>query len=122
MEMKRVMDTGAVGYLAVPNRWALVEPHFRLPFLSWLPKDWRSSYVRLMGRGTAYDCEPTSLRRINAPMSEAGFASQHLAPKAVRVAVETGEVTPVFLAIAPRSLRSRSSGLSGFCRLRWCSD
>ena len=33
-EIYRVMKPRGVGYLAVPNRWMLVEPHYRLPFLS----------------------------------------------------------------------------------------
>jgi ubiquinone/menaquinone biosynthesis C-methylase UbiE len=36
-EIRRVLAPGGVCYLAVPNRWGLVEPHFRLPFLSWIP-------------------------------------------------------------------------------------
>ena len=36
-EIRRVLRPEGACYLAVANRWVLVEPHFRLPFLSWLP-------------------------------------------------------------------------------------
>jgi hypothetical protein len=41
-EVRRVMNPTGIGYIAVPNRWMLVEPHYRLAFLSWLPLAWRT--------------------------------------------------------------------------------
>ena len=55
-EVRRVLGPGGVCYLAVPNRWGLVEPHFRLPFLSWVPRRFADPYVRVARRGTHYDC------------------------------------------------------------------
>ena len=55
-EIRRVLRPGAWLYLAVPNRWTFVEPHFRLPFLSWLPRNLRDTYVQLAGRGSRYVC------------------------------------------------------------------
>jgi SAM-dependent methyltransferase len=66
-EIRRVMRPSGLSYLAVPNRWALREPHFRLWFLSWLPHRLRHDYVRAAGRGARYDCDPPgpfSLRRL----------------------------------------------------------
>jgi ubiquinone/menaquinone biosynthesis C-methylase UbiE len=57
-EVARVLRAGGALYLAMPNRWAPVEPHFKLPFLSWLPERRRSPYVRAMRRGARYDCRP----------------------------------------------------------------
>lgn len=71
-EIARVLRCDGVGYLAVPNRWALLEPHFRLWLLSWLPKRCRSAYVRLMRRGTHYDCEPPGPWAVRKLMSDAG--------------------------------------------------
>ncbi len=61
-EIRRVMREDAVGYLAVPNRWRVVEPHYKLAFLSWLPHSLRSGYLRMMNRGNFYDCERLSER------------------------------------------------------------
>ncbi len=83
-EIRRVMASGAVGYLAVPNRWMLVEPHFRLAFLSWLPPSLRTPYLRLMRRGSLYDCNPLTLSGLNAMLSEAGFYWRHIEVEALR--------------------------------------
>ena len=83
-EVRRVMRTTGVGYLAVPNRWRLVEPHFRLPLLSWLPKSLSDSYVRMFRKGTHYDCKPLSIGQLEALLAAAGFSFQNLCIPAVR--------------------------------------
>lgn len=65
-EIGRVLKPEGTAYLAVPNRWMLTEPHYRLKFLSWWPKPWRSPYLRLMGKGSFYDCEPLKWANWNA--------------------------------------------------------
>lgn len=82
-EIHRVMDVGGSGYLAVPNRWMLVEPHYRLVFLSWLPRRLRTPYLRLFGRGTHYDCELLQMRQLERMLAETGFASRNLCVEAV---------------------------------------
>lgn len=53
-EIWRVLRPGGVCYFAVTNRWAVIEKHYQLPFLSWLPCGLANAYVRLMGRSDAY--------------------------------------------------------------------
>jgi SAM-dependent methyltransferase len=65
-ECARVLAPGGRGYLAVPNRWMLVEPHFKLAFLSWLPRWLRDRYVRMAGKGTHYDCEPLTVPELES--------------------------------------------------------
>lgn len=84
-EMKRVLAPDGIGYLAVPNRWMLVEPHYGVPFLSWLPHSWRSRYLRLTGRGQFYDCEPLQLHELDQLLSEAGLDWTHVEVEAIRV-------------------------------------
>ncbi len=84
-EIRRVMALGGVGYLAVPNRWMVIEPHYRLAFLSWLPARLRTPYLRLMRGGDRYDCEPLSLPQLDALLTEAGFAGHHLEVDALRL-------------------------------------
>lgn len=55
-EIHRVLKEDGFVYFAVPNRWGLMEPHFNLPFLSWIPFNMRTPYVRALGRGDIYDC------------------------------------------------------------------
>lgn len=88
-EIRRVLHGDGVGYLAVPNRWMLVEPHFRLPFLSWWPRPLRSPYLRVMRKGECYDCEPLQLRQLERMLDAAGFRYRNLCIEALRVMLET---------------------------------
>ena len=53
-EVWRVLCKGGVCYLACPNRFSVMEPHYRLPLLSWLPRSMADRYVRMAGRGESY--------------------------------------------------------------------
>jgi SAM-dependent methyltransferase len=83
-ELRRVLKPGGVGYLAVPNRWMLVEPHYRLAFLSWLPVKWRSPYLRLFRDAEYYDCRPLELREAERMLREAGLAFENLCVDGIR--------------------------------------
>ncbi len=72
-EIRRVLKPDGVAYLAVPNRWMLTEPHYRLKFLSWLPHRWRSPYLRWRGKGEFYDCEPLQLHELEAMLAQSGM-------------------------------------------------
>lgn len=61
-EVFRVLKTGGVCFFSGPNRWQLVEPHYFLPFLSWLPHKCASRYLKLSGRGTTFDIYPRGYR------------------------------------------------------------
>lgn len=66
-EINRVMSDGAVCYFAGPNKYEPVEPHYGLPFLSWLPRSLADSYVRLTRKGFGYPEKPlshTQLRKL----------------------------------------------------------
>jgi len=87
-ELCRVLRSGGVGYLAVPNRWMLVEPHYKLAFLSWLPHAWRTPYLRLMGKGEVYDCEPLRITQVERLLAGAGLRHQNLCVSALRATFE----------------------------------
>ena len=53
-ETWRVLRPGGICYLATPNRYTFLEPHYRLLFLSWLPRPLAHQYVRLARRGNCY--------------------------------------------------------------------
>ena len=73
-ELSRVLKKGGKGYLAVPNRWMLFEPHYNLIFLSWLPKKYRSAYLKYKGKGAFYDCEPLEMHEIERMFSKANLS------------------------------------------------
>ncbi|WP_114241715.1 bifunctional 2-polyprenyl-6-hydroxyphenol methylase/3-demethylubiquinol 3-O-methyltransferase UbiG [Dyella sp. C9] len=86
-ELKRVLKPGGQGYLAVPNRWMVMEPHFRVPLLSWLPRSWRSPYLRLAGKGEHYDCEPLTMGRAERLIEAAGLHYANVGLAALRATV-----------------------------------
>lgn len=83
-EIRRVMRPDGAGYLAVPNRWMLTEPHYRLKFLSWWPRGWRTPYLRLMRKGEFYDCEPLERRQLERMLDDVGFVYSNLCVEAMR--------------------------------------
>lgn len=87
-ELHRVLRPDGVGYLAVPNRWMLVEPHYKLAFLSWWPHAWRTPYLRAMRKGKVYDCEPLQMRQTEHFLSYAGFKYCNLCVDAMRLTFE----------------------------------
>lgn len=81
-EMARVLSPGGVIYVATPSKWQLVEPHFGLPGLSWVPRSIRDGYVRLAGKGTRYDCDPMGHRELERMAGSAGLQSRNINAKA----------------------------------------
>lgn len=84
-EIHRVLRPNGVVYLAVPNRWRLIEPHLRLPFLSWLPQRWADRYVRLAGKGDWYDVDPPSPKDIYRLLDRSGLSWEDCTVEAMQV-------------------------------------
>ena len=87
-EIRRVLTPTGKAYLAVPNRWMLTEPHYRLKFLSWLPHAWRSPYLRWMGKGEVYDCEPLQMHELERMLAAAGLQYRNQCVEGWRVTFE----------------------------------
>ena len=87
-EIRRVLGGDGVGYLAVPNRWMLIEPHYRLAFLSWWPHRWRTPYLRAMRKGQFYDCEPLQVRQLERLFAEASLRFRSLCVQSIRATFE----------------------------------
>jgi ubiquinone/menaquinone biosynthesis C-methylase UbiE len=105
-EISRVLATDGLGYLAVPNRWMLVEPHYRLAFLSWLPRGWRSSYLNFMKGISFYDCEPLTVPELEVLLQESGLRYQHLHIESLRefVNIEKVSIAARLVAVQPDCL------------------
>ena len=63
-EIGRILADDGVCYFAGPNKYELIEPHYRLPLLSWLPRPLADRYMRLAGKGDSYPEKPYSPRRL----------------------------------------------------------
>ena len=90
-EIHRLLKTGGVCFFSGPNRWAVMERHYGLPFLSWLPKRWADGWVRAAGQATEYYERPRTGRELRKALK--GFIIYDLAPRLLmhpdRYAVES---------------------------------
>lgn len=57
-EVKRVLRRGGFCFFSGPNRLKIIEEHYWLPFLSWLPRFLSHRYMQLAGKGEFYDAYP----------------------------------------------------------------
>lgn len=53
-EIVRILAPDGLAYFGFGNKWGVVEPHYGLPFLSWLPPRLADRYMRAAHRGDAY--------------------------------------------------------------------
>lgn len=59
-ELMRVLRPGGVAYLATPNKLWLRDPHYRLPFISWLPRGLSQRYLTMFKPEKTWDIFPMS--------------------------------------------------------------
>ena len=53
-EIHRVLRPDGVVYLGLGNKYQLMEPHYRLPLLSWLPQRAADAYIKRAGKADDY--------------------------------------------------------------------
>lgn len=54
LEIYRVLKKGGCCYLAAGNSLWPIEPHYKLPFLSYLPKSFANKYIRIFKKANMY--------------------------------------------------------------------
>lgn len=95
-EIHRVLRDGGVCYLATPNRYRLVEPHYKLPLLSWPPSAVRNLYLKVATGRQSYDIRPLTYGELARHACKLGFEMRDVAPDLLkapdRYAVGTGFV------------------------------
>lgn len=110
-EAYRVLRPGGWAYVSAGNRLALIEPHYRLPFLSWLPRGLADRYLRWTGRGRAYEgIRFRTYRPLVRRMEAAGFRVRDETEPALRRLLGEGRggawrVAWTFLTWLPASIR-----------------
>lgn len=83
-EIERILAPGGRAYVSAGNRRAIVEPHFRLPLLSWLPKPLAGWYVRVTRRGQGYEgIRFLSYGPLTRFMRDAGLAIHDITERAL---------------------------------------
>jgi SAM-dependent methyltransferase len=63
-EIERLLSPNGFCYFGAGNRFVLIEGHYFLPFLSWMPLWISHLYLKLMGRRVKYDVFLLSLRNL----------------------------------------------------------
>jgi len=53
-ELLRVLCLKGVAYLQCANKYQIIEPHFLLPFLSWIPRPLADIYLKVTRKGSSY--------------------------------------------------------------------
>lgn len=84
-EIHRCLKADGTLYFAVPNKWRLLEAHYNLPLLSWLPQGLADQYIRLRGADHGYDCRPLSRAEAAALLHETGFNAEDRTIEAIRL-------------------------------------
>jgi hypothetical protein len=98
-EIRRVLGPMGVGYLAVAHRWVINEPHYHLPFLSWMPPMLASAYLRRTRGVALYDCDLPSQRRLRRLLRDAGLLAEDATLEALRLFAGEG-TSPVAQTVA----------------------
>lgn len=88
-EIGRVLRPGGLAYLSSPSRWAFVEPHFKVPLLSWFPPGARTRVVRLARRGQVYDIYPRTRRELTDLIAQADLRAEEVTLDALKVMAGT---------------------------------
>jgi len=80
-EIYRVLRRRGACYFAGGHTLQLIEPHYRLPLLSWLPRPLASRWLRFLRRGEAYTekfVPPWRFRALLARFPDARFISTEM--------------------------------------------
>jgi len=54
-ELLRILGHNGAAYIQCANKYQIIEPHFLLPFLSWIPRPLANIYVKIAHKGKSYD-------------------------------------------------------------------
>jgi len=77
-QIARVLRRDGILFMVVPNRLWIMESHYRLPLLSWLPRRLANAYLRITRRGTEYDVRCPTWREFDRSLRSSGFEVTNL--------------------------------------------
>ncbi len=60
-EIHRVLKKGGTLYLATPNKYGIIDPHYKLPIISWLPRKASTLYLKIL-KNKLWDIYPLSYK------------------------------------------------------------
>lgn len=91
-ELVRVLRPGGVVYLATPNKLWLRDPHYRLPFISWLPRRASQRYLQTFRPGKVWDIYPVSHFQVRRHFRRNGAQVHNALPDLVKKQAATLDV------------------------------
>ncbi len=100
-ELRRVVRPEGVIYLGLASRLGILEPHYRLLFLSWLPRRLAHRYVRLFRRADHYHEALTTRRGLRRLCAHLYVWDYTLTVIADPVRFKATEVVPKWARHAP---------------------
>jgi SAM-dependent methyltransferase len=104
-ELARVLAINGRVYMTAGNRYAVTEPHYRIPTLGWWPEPVATRILRWSGRGERYaDIKFTTHRRLAAAASRHGLVLDDLTDRVL--VTELGRYTSRIGRLAGRVARS----------------
>ena len=91
-EIARALAPGGSVYLTAGSRFAPIEPHYRIPTLSWWPKPVAERILRWSGRGESYaDVNFTTRGRLVAAARRRGLAMDDVTDRALATQIDRYE-------------------------------
>jgi len=108
-EIKRVLKNDGTIYFTVCNKYKIIEPHYRLPFLSWIPLPAANIYLKVTGRGSDYsDIKFYSYKQLQEAFEAHGFIFNNLTWEVITLNPDkVGPLTRALVGLAgalPKSL------------------
>ena len=112
-ELARALAPSGRVYLTAGNRFAPIEPHYRIPTLSWWPRPVADRLLRWSGRGESYaDIRFTTHARLRRTAARHGLDLEDVTDEALATQLDRYDSVPGRLAgravrLLPGALRRR---------------
>lgn len=91
-ELRRALAPGGRIYLTAGNRFAVIEPHYRIPTLSWWPRSVATALLKRSGRGARYDdIRFTTHRHLTGALARHGFTIEDLTDRVLATEIDRYE-------------------------------
>jgi ubiquinone/menaquinone biosynthesis C-methylase UbiE len=107
-DLRRVLKPRGVLYLGLGNRLGVIEPHYRLPFLSYLPPRVADRYVRAFGRADHYYERFRTRHGLKQMMAGWHVLDYTLPVLAEPAAFASGDVVPGAVSRLPHAVLARA--------------
>jgi SAM-dependent methyltransferase len=108
-ELARVLATNGRVYMTAGNRFAVIEPHYRIPTLAWWPESVATRILQWSGRGKGYaDIKFTTHRRLATAAGRHGLILDDLTDRVL--VTELGRYTSRIGRLVGRVARSLPAG------------